>query len=325
MPGHSTFDQTTLLDLWKLVRDCDIATKGHRHSLKNIYIRTQTVNGQKCLCVRNENGGLFSRFIHWCSRSLNHKSYTITNDSSTTWLLRQLHDKMADLSESALMKAISTSTIVTDGLSENEVLTQIKIGCRRLNHILQHIMERKVEKALESRQEAIVVLFSGLFLPNWDLADARKAEIQRAADELRRAQSAAKDMVISTSDKIQGYLDAACAQLNVAMTGKEEAEHLLKQAKSGHSIETLDQVAQKANECANDADQASIQVAGIIKQADELVKTKEKQPNQPILNFGEIEELKKFREIVNVVGQVAEYAQSARNLAAEVAKLALKI
>jgi hypothetical protein len=185
-------------------------------------------------------------------------------------------------------------------------------------------MERKIENALESRQEAIKMHFSGLFLPTWGLSDTRKAEMQRAQDELKHAQEVALNKFAGIVEKVQAYLDAATAQLNVAITGKQEAEQLLQQVKNSTGTEGLDIAVQKAKECAKSADEAVNYVNTIARLADELVKVKQAQASQLNLNFGEIDELKKFREIVNVEGEVAEYAQAAKVAALEVDKLASK-
>lgn len=312
MVAHSSLDQAALVVLWKLSVDAENASKGSLKGFKNIFIRTY----RSQLQVHREQG-----FADWCYRYFFKKNYVLEPGSPTAQLLLQLHNNTQDLSESALVKAISSSTLCKDGLTVQDVLSKIKAGCRMVNHILQHAMEHKIERAIEEKQENIKIFFSNLFLPNWGLADARKAEIQRAADELRRAQAASINKSIDIKQKIQAYLDAATAQLNVAMTGKEEAEHLLKQAKDGRTIDSVEVTALKARECAQSADEAVFQVQDIVKQAESIVKSK---TDQPILNFDEVEELKRMREILNILGQVAEYAQAAKDAASEVVKLALR-
>lgn len=312
MAGHSSLDQGTLQELWKIAQEAEEATKNVKRVFKNIFIRTYRSHLQ----VHKEQG-----FMDFFYRYFFKKSYVLEPGSPTAQLLMQLNSKTIDLSEQSLIKAIASSPICKDGLMVHDVLAKIKSGCRTVNHILQHAMERKIEHAIEEKQEGIKLFFSGLFLPNWGLADARRAEIQRAADELKRAQAAAMSKSIDNKQKIQAYLDAATAQLNVAMTGKEEAEEILKQAKAGRTIDTVEVAALKAKECAQSADEAVFHLQDIVRQADSIVKSKE---TNPILNFGEIEELKRMREILNILGQVAEYAQSAKNAASEVVKLALR-
>lgn len=323
MPGHSSLDQSTLLELWKLANECEVATKGHPRAIKDVYIRAISHEQKLSLRVQYESGKGFAHFLNLLNRFLNKKYYCIKDGSLLANLLQDLHQKTLDLSEAALIKAIGSSTISKEGIPAFDVLTKIKTGCRTLNLLLQHILERKLESTVEPRQESLKLFFSGLFLPSWGLTDARMAEIQRASEELERAVAAASNKNIGIVEKIQAYLDAATAQLNVAMTGKEEAEELLSRAKSGHLYEGLDIAATKAGNSAMAADGAVSQVNEIVKLADALVKAKEATPSRAILNFGQIEELKKFREIINVVGQVAEYAQGAKKAASEVAKLAL--
>lgn len=315
MGGHSALDQATLKDLWKIAQDCEKALKGHVPSYKNIYIRTN----DKRLEVRYEDG-----ILSWFGRLLKRKQYQIAPNTATAILLKELHNKTCDLSEAALIKAIDASTLCKGGVAAYDVLTKIKAGCRTLNSILQHTLERKLEKAQEVRQEGIKHFFSGLFLPSWDLKDARKAEIARAQEEFRRAQAQAVDAFTGIVQKIQGYLDAALAQLNVAMTGKEEAETILSNALNAHTVETIQQAALRVKECTTSAEEAVMMLKEITKQADDLVKREESKEQKPILNFGEIEELKKFREIVNVAGQAEEYANSAKIAASQVEKLASK-
>lgn len=325
MAGHASLDQSTLLELWNLANECEVATKGHPRAIKNIYIRAITSGEKAHLHVQYERGTGFAQLISWLHRFLNKKSYEIKDGSPVANLLQQLHNKTVDLSEAALIKAIGASSLCKEGgLGAFDVLTKIKKGCRTVNLILQHILEHKLEKTIEPRQESLKLFFSGLFLPSWGLTDARMAEIQRAAEELQRAQAVAANKNVGIVEKIQAYLDAATAQLNVAMTGKEEAEELLSRAKCGHLLEDPNIAAIKASDSSTAADSAASQVNEIVKLADALVKAKEASPSKAILNFGQIEELKKFREIINVVGQVAEYAQAAKKAAYEVSRLALK-
>ncbi len=322
MTKYAALDQTTLLELWKIACDTEIAANGKRPPYKNLYIYTESIKGQKNLRVQNEGGTILTRFMRSMGRFLNKRAYMLTPGSPTAELLKQLHDKTCDLDESTCLKAINSSNLSKNGLSANDILNKIKFSCRCVNHILQHVMERKLENSLESRQESIKIFMTSLLMPTWGLGDIRKAETQHAHEELRRAQEAAASKVVSIIEKIQFYLDAATAQLNVAMTGKEEAEDLLQRARIARSQDNLNINAAKAQECASAADEASNQVTSIAMQADQLVRAKTQEEKQPILNFSEVEELKKIREILNVVGQVAEYAQAARNAASEINKLA---
>ncbi len=312
MGQHTTFDQETLRDLWRLAKETEVATKWQSHHLEHIYLCTS--KGE--LQIREEKG-----LIKSILRFFNKKWYVIEAGSPTAENLRKIHDKTADLSEQTLVKAISASSLVREEVSINEVLDKIKSACRIVNLILQHIMEHKVEHAVESRQEEIKLFFNNLFLPSFGVSDARRGETVRAYEELRRAHTMASNQSLGIVEKVQGYLDAAVAQLNVAMSGKEEAQHILNQANNARSQESLDVCAARAKECAGSADEALKLVTEIAKQADILVKAKASSENQPVLNFGEIEELKKIREIINVVGQVAEYAESAKNAASRVVNL----
>ncbi len=322
MPSHNLLDQATLVELWNLARAADAATQGH--GIDHVYIRTRSNKGQMALDVCYEGGGLFTRFCNWLGRLFNKKYYIISQDSLTATLLNQLHNKTIDLDEATLVKAIESSTIQKESQTAYNALTKIKNCCRTINAILQRISEHKVENAIEPKQEGIKLFFTSLFLPSWGLTDIRKAEMQRAQEELRRAQETATNKLVKVVGKIQAYLDAATAQLNVAMTGKEEAEQLLQKAKNSPTQENLALNAAKAQESATAAEDAQNIASEIAKQADILVKAAENAPSQPILNFGEIEELKKFREIVNVAGEAAEYAQSARNAATEINRLVSK-
>ncbi len=322
MSGHTSLDQQTLLELWALANEAEIASKGQSRALKNVYICTTSSKDKTVLHVKNQAGSSFARFFHWLKRWVNKKSFMIAPGSTCAQQLKLLHKKTADLNEAALIKAIVESSLCSDGTSAEDVLKKIKTGCRIVNLLLQHTMEHKLESSLENNQEDVKLFFTTLFLPSWGLTDARKAEIQRAADELKNAQAIAENKFLDVIEKIQAYLDAATAQLNVAMTGKEEAEELLSHAKASQSADTLQHSAMKAKDCANAADDAVSFVRDIVKQADELINALEREEGQSIINFSEIEKLKKFREIVNIVGQTAEYAQTAKNAASEVMKLA---
>lgn len=322
MSGHSSLDQATLLELWELANEAEIASKGQSRALKNIYISASSSKGKTVLHIKNQSGKAFSRFFHWLSRWINKSSYRLAPGSKCAEELKRLHEKTSDLSEASLIKAIVASSLCSDGMSAEDVLVKIKAGCRVVNLLLQHTMEHKLENAMEANQEDIKLFFGRLFLPSWGLTDARKAEIQRASEELKHAQTTAENKFLDVIEKIQAYLDAATAQLNVAMTGKEEAEELLNKARSARTADSLQHAAMKAKECANAADDAVSLARDIVKQADAVIKVLESEENQPILNFIEIEKLKKFREIVNIVGQTAEYAQTAKDAAAEVMKLA---
>ncbi len=319
MPNPSSLDQVALMQLWKLAQDVETALGGQKVSWKHVYIRTCMYKGEQALEIKHEDG-----FFHWLMRGFNKQNYVIKAGSSTATLLKKLHDDTADRDEKALFNAVTASSIPQNGMSMDDIVVKIKIASRVVNQIIQHTMERKVENALEKNQEGIKLFFSTLFLPNWGLADARRAEMIRAQEEFSRAQEAATNKFIGIVEKVQAYLDAATAQLNLAMTQKEEAEQLLQQARGASSLENLQLAAQKAKECELAAENAVQQGGDILKQADSLVKAKEAEAKQPILNFTEVEEFKKFREIVNVVGEAAEYAQSAKNAATQVVQLATK-